>query len=198
MRVIGFTGGVGSGKSRLLAYIKEQYNCRVLLADEAAHLVKEPGQPCYEQLIRLLGEEILHADGTIDKAKMAEKIFTDHALLLAVNGIIHPAVKERILSEIAAEREAGIYDFFFLEAALLIEEGYLKVVDEMWYIYADESVRKMRLMQSRGYTEEKIAAIMQSQLSEEEFRKNCTVVIDNSGSFAKTKRQIDKKLGEYL
>lgn len=198
MRVIGFTGGVGSGKSRLLAYIKEQYNCRVLLADEAAHLVKEPGQPCYEQLIRLLGEEILHADGTIDKAKMAEKIFTDHALLLAVNGIIHPAVKERILSEIAAEREAGIYDFFFLEAALLIEEGYLKVVDEMWYIYADESVRKTRLMQSRGYTEEKIAAIMQSQLSEEEFRKSCTVVIDNSGNFAETKRQIDEKLGEYL
>lgn len=198
MRVIGFTGGVGSGKSRLLAYIKEQYNCRVLLADEAAHLVKEPGQPCYEQLIQLLGEEILHADGTIDKAKMAEKIFTDHALLLAVNGIIHPAVKERILSEIAAEREAGIYDFFFLEAALLIEEGYLKVVDEMWYIYADESVRKTRLMQSRGYTEEKIAAIMQSQLSEEEFRKSCTVVIDNSGNFAETKRQIDEKLGEYL
>lgn len=198
MRVIGITGGVGSGKSALLAYIKEKYNCRVLLADEAAHKVKEPGQPCYEKLVDLLPENILDEDGSINRSRMAAVIFSSKELLMEVNAIIHPAVKEYILGEIAQEREQGNVSFFFLEAALLIENGYLEVVDEMWYIYAAQEVRRQRLCSSRNYSEEKIDKIMDSQLSEEEFRKHCKVVIDNTGGFEDACRQIDVKLGEYL
>lgn len=198
MKVIGITGGVGSGKSALLAYIKEKYNCRVLLADEAAHKVKEPGQPCYERLTALLPGNVLDEDGSINKGRMAAEIFSSKELLMAVNAIIHPAVKEYILSEIAAERERGAVSFFFLEAALLIENGYLDIVDEMWYIYAAQEVRRQRLYSSRNYSEEKIDGIMSSQLSEEEFRKHCGTVIDNTGAFEDACRQIDVKLGEYL
>ena len=63
MKVIGITGGVGSGKSALLKYIAKNYNCRVILADEVAHQAKEPGQPCYEELIKLLSSDILNEDG---------------------------------------------------------------------------------------------------------------------------------------
>ena len=169
MKVIGITGGVGAGKSAILAYIKEKYNCRILLADEAAHLVKEPGQPCYEKLVKLLSRDILNGDGTINKQKMAEKIFASELLRLEVNHIIHPAVKELILNAIAEERKKEQYDFFFLEAALLIEDGYLEIVDEMWYIYAREEVRRQRLKTTRMYSDEKIDAIMESQLREEDF-----------------------------
>lgn len=86
---------------------------------------------------------------------------------------------------------------FFVEAALLIECGYLALVDEMWYIYADEAVRRNRLKLSRGYSDEKISRIMSSQLSEEAFRKNCDFVIDNSGDFGQTIRQITQKLVPY-
>ncbi len=75
MKVIGITGGVGSGKSVLLDYIGRKYKCRIILADEAAHKVKEPGQPCYKKLVSLLSAEILNEDGTIHKGKMAGKIF---------------------------------------------------------------------------------------------------------------------------
>ena len=76
MKVIGITGGVGAGKSEILSYIRERYNCRILLADEAAHKVKEKGQPCYEKLVALLSDEILDETGNINKVKMAEKIFS--------------------------------------------------------------------------------------------------------------------------
>lgn len=198
MIVIGITGGVGSGKSALLSYIKENYNCRILLADEAAHQVKEPGQPCYQELTKLLPKEVFHADGSIDKGRMAAAIFGSPKLLERVNQVIHPAVKAYIQKEIALERERKRIRFFFVEAALLIEDGYLNIVDEMWYIYAKETVRRQRLTDSRGYTKEKIQAIMDSQLTEEEFRQNCGTVIDNSGSFEDACRQIDAKMGEYL
>ena len=196
MKVIGITGGVGSGKSALLSYIKGKYNCRIILADEAAHKVKEPGQPCYRELVELLSDEILDADGTINKGRMAATIFQSEELLEKVNAIIHPAVKDMILCEIKQTREKGDVSFFFIEAALLIECGYLNIVDEMWYIYAKEDVRRERLKQSRNYSDEKIDAIMDSQLKEEEFRKHCRVIIDNSGSLEDAYEQIDRKLGE--
>ena len=111
-----------------------------------------------------------------------------------MNGIIHPAVKEFLLERLARARAEGQADFFFVEAALLIEGGYLALVDEMWYIYADEAVRRQRLSASRGYSEEKIARIMSSQLGEARFRESCDFVIDNSGELAESYRQIDRRL----
>ena len=163
MKVIGITGGVGAGKSALLTYIAEHYNCKIVLADEVAHKVKEPGTVCYEKLVALLSEEILNEDGTIHKSKMAEKIFASEEILEQVNAIIHPAVKEWILREIEKERNNGELDFFFVEAALLIEDGYLYIVDEMWYIYAREEVRRARLKASRNYSDEKIDSIFAKQ-----------------------------------
>nr|WP_300837004.1 dephospho-CoA kinase [uncultured Acetatifactor sp.] len=194
MRFIGITGGVGSGKSEILGYIGKHYKCEIYLADEAAHLVKQPGTKAYETLLALLGRDIAGADGQIDKGVMADRIFADPDLLEQVNGIIHPAVKEFLLEKLDAARKAGQTDFFFVEAALLIEGGYLALVDEMWYIYADEQVRRERLRASRGYSQEKIARIMASQLTEAQFRESCDFVIDNSGDFAGTCRQIDARL----
>lgn len=84
-----------------------------------------------------------------------------------------------------------------MEAALLIEDGYKQLVDELWYIYAGEDVRRQRLRQSRGYSEEKTESIMSRQLSEERFRENCDFIIDNSGSLEDSYRQIDRKLEAF-
>ena len=140
----------------------------------------------------------LDENGFINRNRMAAMIFSDSELLSKVNAIIHPAVKDYILSEIQKEKDAGNYDFFFVEAALLIECGYGAHVDELWYIYASEDIRRKRLIESRGYSEEKISQIMRGQLQEEEFRKACHVVIDNSHDLEITKKQIDKILGEKL
>lgn len=197
MRLIGITGGVGAGKSTILEYIKAHYLCRIYLADEVAHVVKEPGQPCYRALVELLGRDILEEDGRIHKGRMAEKIFRDENLLEQVNAIVHPAVQEYMLEKIQKARQEGQTELFFIEAALLIECGYRDIVDEMWYIYAEEDMRRQRLRDSRGYTLEKIEQIMNSQLTEEAFRAGSDFVIDNSGTPEESFRQIRGKLEDY-
>ena len=191
MRFIGITGGVGAGKSEILDYIRKHYSCEIYLADQVAHLVKQPGTKAYQALLSLLGQDVAGRDGLIDKGLMADRIFADPSLLEQVNGIIHPAVKAFLLERLERARAAGQVDFFFVEAALLIEGGYLALVDEMWYIYADEAIRRQRLS---AYSEEKIARIMSSQLGEAQFRESCDFVIDNSGELAESCRQIDRRL----
>lgn len=198
MQIIGITGGIGAGKSQVLQYIKAHYNCRIILADDVGNEVKLPGKICYNKLVELLGNDILDEKGFILKDKMASRIFSDKELLEKVNGIIHPAVQDYILEEIAREKINGGCDFFFVEAALLIECGYGAHVDEMWYIYADEEVRRRRLKDNRHYSDEKITSIMKGQLGEEEFRKHCHVIIDNSKDLEETQKQIDKILGDKL
>ena len=194
---IGITGGIGAGKSEILSYIRKHYKCEIYLADEVAHEVKRPGTECYRALVDLLGKEIINPDGQIDKARMAEKIFADASLLEKVNQSIHPAVKVYLLEHLEKARAAGEVELFFVEAALLIECGYGELVDEMWYIYADEQVRRERLKKARGYSEEKIENIMAKQLPEQKFRENCDFVIDNSGELADSYRQIDRKLEAF-
>lgn len=197
MKFIGITGGVGAGKSEILSYIRKHYRCEIYLADEVAHEVKNPGTECYYELIKLLGEDILESDGQIDRGKMAEKIFADETVLQKVNGIIHPAVKRYLLEHLETAGKRGDVELFFVEAALLIEAGYGELVDEMWYIYATEEVRRERLKLSRGYSDEKVNRILASQLSDEEFRKNCSFIIDNSGELTDSFKQIDEKLEAY-
>ena len=101
-----------------------------------------------------------------------------------------------MLSRIELERKKGEIDYFILEAALLIEEGYDQILDELWYIHADTSVRSQRLKETRNYTMDKIDHIMASQLSETEFRKHCKVVINNNSDEEALYSQIDHILEE--
>lgn len=196
-KFIGITGGVGAGKSEILAYIRRHYKCEIYLADQVAHEVKSPGTACYRKLTELLGEDIKASDGQIDSRKMAERIFSDGALLEKVNALIHPAVKEYLLERLERARQERSVELFFVEAALLIECGYGALADEMWYVYADEETRRRRLGQSRGYSKERIEGIMSKQLTEEQFRQSCDFVIDNSGVLTESYAQIDKKLEAF-
>lgn len=196
MMTIGITGGIGAGKSQILSYIEKNYNSKVIRADEVAHLLEEPGHICYDRIVAFLGKDILQENGSIDKKRMAEVIFNDRDKLLGVNAIIHPEVKKYIIEQMRQEKGLGEIDFLFVEAALLIEEHYDEILDEMWYIHADVEIRSKRLAESRQYSAERTADIMRGQLSEEEFRKHCSVVIINNGDLEETYKQIDETMGE--
>ena len=197
MLFIGITGGVGAGKTNILNYLQENYNCRILLADRIAQELMEPGTDCYQKLTELFAsDDVFLSEGGFDRGRLAGVLFANHAKREALNGIVHPAVHEYVLSEVRKEREAGKIDFLILEAALLIETGYAKDCDELWYIYTDKDTRKKRLMDSRGYSEEKSEAIMASQLSEEIFRKYCKEEIDNNGTPEESYAQIDRILSK--
>ncbi len=196
--VIGITGGVGCGKSAVLDFLSEYCSCRILRADEAAEELTAPGGACYEAMCRLLEAAEKSGDGPLfpeghgkpfDRREAAGRMYRSPELRGRIDALIHPAVIRRIMESIEEERAEGRSEFFFLEAALLIETGFLKIVDEMWYIYCPEELRRHRLRQSRGYSDERIDAMIASQLSEREFRENADFVVDNGGSYEEARRQ---------
>lgn len=194
MKIIGITGGVGAGKSEILRYLREKHGAVIIEADKVGHFVMEPGQTCYEQITAYFGNGILSPDGTIDRGKLGKIVFSDAERLEKLNSIVHPAVKQYILAEIKKEKQQGT-EIYVIEAALLLEDHYDEICDELWYIHTEAQVRKERLKRSRGYDDEKIAGIMANQKSPEEFKRACQAVIDNSGEFTETCRQIDRQLG---
>ena len=195
MKVIGITGGVGAGKSAILQYLKEKHGARVIEADKVGHLLMEPNGACYDKIVEIFGSGILNEDQTIHRGKLGKIVFADSELLGTLNKIIHPEVKSYIISEISKERAGNHRKLFVVEAALLIEDHYDVICDELWYIHTDEAVRSARLKESRGYDDKKIADIMANQKSPDEFRAACQAVIDNSGDLINTYEQIDRQLG---
>lgn len=165
-------------------------------ADEVGYLVMKPGKSCFAPIVELFGPGILQEDGTLDRTRIAQMVFEDKKLLEKLNAIVHPAVKKYIRKAIQREEENET-DFFIVEAALLIEDKYDEICDELWYIYADEETRTERLKKNRGYSEEKIKSIFANQLSEDEFSEHCDFEIDNSGDFEDTKEQIMQRMQMY-
>ena len=197
MKFIGITGGVGAGKSELLRYIEREFCAKIILADELAHELMLPGTDCFAQIAEAFAEEDLYADdGRFSSQKLAEVIFSDSKKRDRLNRIVHPAVKREVLRMVQKERDAGKWEYVILEAALLVEEGYGEICDELWYIYADHTIRRRRLKESRGYSDEKIDKILASQLSDEEYRRRCKVVIDNNGPLEEGACQVRNALEE--
>lgn len=197
-RCIGITGGVGSGKSSVLEHLKKTTGCRVFCSDEEAKKLYIPGSAVFDRIIKEAGRDVLNEDGNIDKEKFAAKLFGDSSLRERINAIVHPAVEEMIFDNMALERAAGKRDYFFVEAALLIECGYEAYLDELWYVYASEDTRRQRLKESRGYSDEKIQDIFDSQLSDKEYRKHCRRIIDNDGSPEEMRRSVDNIIKEEM
>lgn len=194
MRVIGITGGVGAGKSQVLSFLEKTYKAQVFQADEAGHQVMEPGTKAYGQIVDYFGKGILAGDGQIDRRALGALVFSDEKKRKYLNGIIHPAVKALALEEIARAHNEGVCRLFIIEAALLIEDHYEEICDEIWYVKADEEIRRKRLKENRNYTDERIDKIIKSQLKESEFEKNCQKIINNNGNIEKTRQEIKNAL----
>lgn len=196
MKIIGITGGIGAGKSAVLDYLKERYGAYIIQADQVGHTLMEPEGSCFLPVVKLLGKEILDTQGKIDRGKIAALVFPNPRLLAQLNEIIHPAVKQEIREHIAVQDQEG-QSIFVIEAALLIEDHYEEICQELWYIYAEEAVRRRRLKEQRGYSDEKITDIFQSQQTEDVFRRECSYVVENNGDLQMTYLQIDKRMKSY-
>ena len=189
MKVIGLTGGVGAGKSTVLAYIEKICSAVVIQADQAGHLVMAPGERCYEPVIALFGKQIIKKDKTIDRRMVSDVVFGDERMRQKLNALLHPAIREYILEKIGEERKKG-KELVVVEAALLLEDHYDDFCDKIWWVYAEKEVRIARLMESRGYTREKAENIMIRQASDSFFRQHADFIVKNNGDLEETYRQV--------
>lgn len=190
MKIIGITGGVGAGKSEVLNYLAKKQGAYICQADIVARNLEKKGTICYRRIVEHFGTDILQENGRIDRGRLAEIVFGNPEELEILNGIVHPAVKERIIRMIREQERKG-QELFVLEAALLLDANYDELCDEVWYIYAEDEVRRKRLKLSRGYTDQKITSIFASQRSRDEFLGKCDRAVDNSRSFEDTCAQLE-------
>lgn len=190
--VIGITGGVGCGKSTVINILKERYKAKVIVADELGHQAMEPGTPVYDRIRKTFGLDLILPDGNIDRHLLADRIYSDVAKREQLNGIVHPYVLNQIQETL--KKWSG-EPLVCLETALLFETGCDTLCDTVWCVMTDRELRLQRLIQSRGYTRKKAEAIMRAQLSDEEWRKRCSICIENNGDFDKIEERLQDLLG---
>lgn len=194
MKVIGITGGIGSGKSLVAQILKEKYNAYIVNTDRIAKEQMEPGGISYAGVIEYFGTRVLKEDGSIDRNKLSQLVFNDNDKLKKINQLTHPNVLLAVEEEKEVVRAAGVHPYFIIETALMIESGYASVCDEVWYVQASQEARRDRLKSNRGYSDEKIDAIFHSQSKDEDFLRHFRTVIINNGDVTNLEKQIENIL----
>lgn len=188
MWLIGLTGGIGSGKSSVSARLAER-GAVVIDADAIVRSLQEPGRPVFTAMVEQFGPEIVAADGTLDRAAVADRVFGDDDALAALNAIVHPEVAAEIARRL--EVEATTDHVVILDVPLLVESGRddlagLIVVD------LDPDLAVARLVEHRGFRAEDARARMARQASRADRLARADFVLDNGGSLEDLVDEVDR------
>ena len=204
MKVIGLTGGIGSGKSTVSGFLSE-LGAVIINADEVGHEAFEPDAQGWREVVAAFGRQILKTNGEIDRNKLGEIAFADSEALARLNNIVHPLVYEVVKAQLEEYRRWGV-EVVVLEVPLLIdvplsrkagEPSLLDEVDEVWVTVAPESTVLRRLKEKVGLSKTESLARIRSQLSPEERVKHADVVIDTDCDLAELKARV-KELWQGL
>lgn len=194
IKIIGITGQVGSGKSTVAKLIQERCSAHLLIADDIGRRLMDKDNISYGLIVNYFGKEIVNDDLSINRNKLGEIVFRDPDKLETLNSFIHPYVMNEVFDEIQRIKKEYKEGIILIEAAILIESGYKEICDEIWYVAISQEVRENRLKTNRGYSLEKIMEILKNQLSDEEFRANATMTINNNGNLEDIIAQIEHLL----
>lgn len=188
MRLIGLTGGIGSGKSTVSREL-ERLGAVVVDADATAREVLQPGEPAYAEVLAAFGDRVRAPDGSLDRSKLSRLIFTDPQARQRLNAITHPRIIARIFERVEDARRAGA-EVVVLEVPLLLETGMQHMVDEVWVVAADPETQARRLERERHYNREEIERRIAAQMPLEEKLRHADRVIDTRGTLEETRRRV--------
>jgi dephospho-CoA kinase len=189
---VGLTGGIATGKTTVVAMLRE-LGCRVLEADKIAHQMIEPGGAAYEEVVREFGRGILTDEGFVDRKKLGAIVFGDPKLLARLNAIVHPPVLEEQMRQLAAIEKADAHAVAVVEAALLIEAGFDRKLDYLVVTWCTPEQQLARLTESgkgRGLTAEQARQRIAAQMPIDEKRQRADTLIDCSGTIEHTRAQV--------
>ncbi len=195
MKVIGLTGGIGSGKSTVSQCLAE-LGAVILDADKVGHEAFKPDTAAWREVVAAFGKQVIAPGGEIDRKKLGAIVFSQPESLTRLNQIMHPQMYDMMKVQIEEYRRQGA-EVVVLEAAILIEADWTSLVDEVWVTVAREAAVIERLKEQRGLAEEQTLARIHAQLSTEEREKHAAVVINNDGDLAEMKLKV-KALWEKL
>lgn len=188
-RVIGLTGGIGSGKSTVAGMLTA-LGAHVIDADRIGHDVYRPGTEGFARVTAAFGDGIVAADGTIDRRALGAIVFGDPAALARLNALVHPLIADEIRRRIAAAQADGMEAPLVIEAAIMIEAGW-RFFDAVWLVTVDPETAIARVTGARGMTRDDVERRLAAQMPEAERRAHAQVIIDNNGSLDELRRQVE-------
>ena len=189
MKVIGLTGGVGSGKSTVAEMLRG-LGASVIDADEAAHAVYAPGTAGFDAVVQEFGADFVR-DGEIDRRLLGGLIFADEEARQRLNAIVHPLVREWMSARTAEALEGGA-EIVIQDVPLLYESGLDGLFSSVLLVYAPPDIQLDRLVKGRGLVESRARAIIAAQMPIDEKRMRAHHVIDNSGTVEQTREQVEE------
>lgn len=176
MKVIGLTGGIGSGKSTVSRFLTE-LGAVILNADKVGHEALKPDTEIWRQVVAAFGRQIVTPDGNIDRKKLGDIVFGNTESLSRLNQIMHPRMYALVKAQLEDYRQQGAR-VIVLEAPLLLEADWTALADEVWVTTAAESTMLQRLKQRSGLSQAESLTRIRSQLSSAERVKHADVIID--------------------
>jgi len=188
VKVLGLTGGIGSGKS-MVASMFARLGADVIDADQLAREVVEPGQPALEEIAAAFGRDILLPDGRLDRGMLARIIFADPVARARLNAITHPRIQERMATEMALRgSRPGV---LIVDIPLLFENDRTSSVESVIVVWVDPKTQLRRLIERDGLTADEARQRIAAQMPLDEKRARADLVVDNSGSRENTRRQVE-------
>lgn len=196
MKTIGITGGIGSGKSTVTEFLKGK-NYPVIDADMIAREIVEPGSEVLAQLVSHFGGSILNPDGTLNRKALADLAFANPSEKLMLDKITHGAILDMVSKRISALKNSMKASLLFVDAALLIESGLYRQMDEVWLVTAHEALRIKRVVARDRLDAERVKKRIRMQMSDEQKSRLAYRIIDNSGTKEELYQALEKILREY-
>lgn len=190
---IGLTGGIATGKSTVSTMLVEK-GALLIDADEISREVVSPDHPILERVVARFGQVILNKNGTLNRAKLGERVFNDATERQALNDIVHPAVRKLMFERMKTLEELHSERLVVVDIPLLFESTLETHFDEVLVVYAPQQIQLTRLMEHRAMTKEQAEARLQAQLPIELKRERADIVIDNSGELSETRQQVEQFL----
>ena len=196
--IIGLTGGIASGKSTA-AQLLGTWGAHVIDADKLGHRAYLKGTEAFDQVVATFGDDVVGADGEVDRAVLGSKVFGGASRLDELTAIVWPAIRAMAMAEIAEVQAADASRVIVLEAAVLIEAGWQNIVDQVWVVVVEPEAAIARATARDGVDAAAIQARIDAQLSNQERRAHADEVIENSAGLAELEaslRVLWQQLGE--
>lgn len=196
MNIIGLTGGIASGKSTVSSFFRQK-GAAVLDADQIARELSEPGGELHAEYVRHFGAEVLQNDGTLDRRRIGQIVFSDPQQKQWLDTVSHPAIRGELLRQLA-QKQNEKQRLILLDIPLLFESGWDKMADKTCLVYVNETIQLQRLMKRNGYTRREAQDRIAAQMPLEEKKKRADYLIDNNGSLTDTIRQAEALWREWI
>ena len=190
-RIIGLTGGIGSGKSTVAAMLAAR-GAIVIDADRVAHEIYTPGTEGFDRVVARFGEEVIDRDGLIDRKALGAVVFGEPDALADLNAIIHPLVRKEVARRLLEAASTRPDATIVIEAALMTETGWTGGAGALWVVLAEPEIALQRLIRDRGMSEAEARLRIGAQATNAARRKNATVVIENNGTLADLESAVDR------